>query len=94
MKKEKQGFEKSLKRLEEIVEKLEKGDIELDDSIKLYQEGIELSMFCSRKLEEAKGMIQMVVNSGRGYEKREFDAGENGVSGEPEGEDEKPGEFA
>ncbi len=47
---QKQTFEMSLKRLEAIVESLENGDVPLDKAIELYEEGIELSKFCSEKL--------------------------------------------
>jgi len=45
-----QSFEASLKRLEEIVESLEEGDIPLDRSLELYEEGLELSRQCNEKL--------------------------------------------
>ncbi|MBI2619951.1 MAG: exodeoxyribonuclease VII small subunit [Ignavibacteriales bacterium] len=46
----KQSFEASLKRLEEIVESLEGGDIPLDQALGLYEEGLELSKQCNEKL--------------------------------------------
>ncbi|HRS21867.1 MAG TPA: exodeoxyribonuclease VII small subunit, partial [Clostridia bacterium] len=51
------SFEQALKRLEEIVETLEAGNISLEESIKIYQEGIALSKLCSGKLEEAEGKV-------------------------------------
>ena len=48
------NFEKSILRLEEIVEALESGEADLDDAIKLYQEGIDLCNKCSKKIEKAK----------------------------------------
>jgi exodeoxyribonuclease VII small subunit len=74
MPKEKQSFEKSLERLETIVSKLEKGDAALDESIELYQEGITLARFCSKKLEEAKGKIEIVLKDGGKVKKKDFDA--------------------
>lgn len=47
-------FEEMLKRLQEISEELEGNEIGLDNSIKLYEEGIKLSKACSKKLEEAE----------------------------------------
>ena len=47
-------FEESIKKLNEIVEKLESGELSLDDSIKLYQEGIDLSLSCKKEIENAK----------------------------------------
>lgn len=56
------SFESALSKLEAIVEKLEKGDISLDESIELYQEGVLLSKHCSKKLEEAEGKIITIMN--------------------------------
>jgi exodeoxyribonuclease VII small subunit len=56
MKKE-MSFEASLKRLEEIVIKLESGELPLDESLKLYEEGAALSIICSKKLDEAEQRI-------------------------------------
>ncbi len=53
-KKETESFEKSLRRLEEIAELLENEEIGLDDSIKLYEEGILLSKICYTKLKDAE----------------------------------------
>ncbi|MBO4468552.1 MAG: exodeoxyribonuclease VII small subunit [Clostridia bacterium] len=50
-------FEKSLKELEDTVSLLEKGDMSLDESIKTYKKGIELSKECSKYLEDAKQKI-------------------------------------
>lgn len=54
-------FETALKRLEQIVEKLESGQTDLDDSIKLFEEGTELVKFCSKKLEEVKRKVEILV---------------------------------
>jgi len=61
-----ENFETSLKRLEEIVAKLEKGELSLEDSLALYEEGISLSRFCHAKLEEAEGKIELLVKDARG----------------------------
>jgi len=50
----KQSFEHSLRRLEEIVRQLEQGDVPLDESLKLYEEGIALSKACIEKLTQAE----------------------------------------
>ena len=49
--------EKAMPRLEEIVSLLEKNDVSLDDSIKLFEEGTRLTAFCSEKLKNAKAKI-------------------------------------
>lgn len=50
-------FEELLKELETIVKELENGTLTLDESIKKYQKGIELSAECKKMLEEAKAII-------------------------------------
>lgn len=54
MAKKEESFEKSLKRLEEIALNLERDEIDLDESVKLYEEGIELSKKCYDKLKKAE----------------------------------------
>lgn len=50
-------YEEALKRLEEIVDILEKNEISLDESLSLFEEGTKLTAFCSKKLNEAKQKI-------------------------------------
>jgi exodeoxyribonuclease VII small subunit len=59
-------FEEALGRLEQIVQSLEKGDLSLEDSLKLYEDGIRLARLCHAKLEEAEGRIEMLVKDARG----------------------------
>lgn len=47
-------FEESLRRLEEIVNQLEQGDVPLEDSLRLYEEGIGLSKICTQRLSQAE----------------------------------------
>lgn len=54
------NFEQSLKELEEIVNKLESGHVTLDESIKLYQRGLELYGVCYKKIQEAEELIVTV----------------------------------
>ena len=61
MKEEKLTFEKAIKKLEKIVEELEKGDIPLEKSIKLFEEGMKLSKFCSEKLNEIETKIKIIT---------------------------------
>lgn len=50
-------YEKAIKRLEEIVGLLEKNEVTLDESMKLFEEGTKLSLFCNEKLTNAKQKI-------------------------------------
>jgi exodeoxyribonuclease VII small subunit len=54
-------FEESLKKLESIVEQLEKGDLSLEDSLKLFEEGVALSATCKKELDAAEGKVQMLI---------------------------------
>ena len=63
---EPESFEAALKLLEEIVQKLEKGEAPLEDSLKLYEDGIRLSRLCHAKLEEAEGRIEVLLKDARG----------------------------
>ncbi|HEV3156211.1 MAG TPA: exodeoxyribonuclease VII small subunit [Candidatus Baltobacteraceae bacterium] len=54
------SFEKSLARLEEIVQRLERPDVSLDESVRLYEEGKRLSKLCEELLEQAQKRIDRV----------------------------------
>jgi exodeoxyribonuclease VII small subunit len=62
----KQTFEDSLKKLEKIVSRLEKGDIPLEESLKLFEEGVRLSRFCNEKLDEAERRVEILLRNGEG----------------------------
>jgi exodeoxyribonuclease VII small subunit len=55
------SFEESLKKLETIVEQLEKGDLSLEDSLKLFEEGVGLSAACKKELDAAEGKVQILI---------------------------------
>ncbi|MCX5697956.1 MAG: exodeoxyribonuclease VII small subunit [Candidatus Omnitrophica bacterium] len=59
-------YEDALKKLEKIVDDLEKGDLSLDDALKKYQEGIELSRICNQRLESAKKKIDLLAKNKKG----------------------------
>ena len=59
-------FEEALKKLEKIVEELEQGDLSLDEALKKYQDGIELSRLCSARLENAKKKIDILAKNKKG----------------------------
>ena len=53
-------FEEALAKLSEINEKLSAEDVSLEDSVKLFKEGVELTKFCQKKLDEAKQEIEQI----------------------------------
>lgn len=59
-------FEDSLHRLESIVEKLEGGSLSLEDSLKVYEEGMNLSQQCQKRLGEAQKKIELLVKDAEG----------------------------
>ena len=65
------SFEESLKKLEEIVAKLERGDLSLEDSVRLFEEGTRLSAECRKQLEDAEGKVELLVKQRDGSMKRE-----------------------
>ena len=54
-------FEDALSTLESIVEKLERGELSLDESLAAFEEGIRLSRICSKRLEEAEKKIEILI---------------------------------
>ena len=65
MPKKEQSFEKSLKRLEEIVSLMENAEPDLDKALALFTEGADLVKFCSQKLNETKKKIETVTAGNR-----------------------------
>lgn len=59
-------FEDALARLEEIVGQLESGDLPLDLSLKLFEEGIKLSRVCNKRLEEAERRVEVLLKDRSG----------------------------
>jgi len=66
-----QTFEEAMKRLETIVQELENGDLPLEQAMKKFEEGIQLSKFCSGKLDETERKITVLLQDqdGRTVEK-------------------------
>ncbi len=60
------SFEQALSELEQVVQKLERGELPLEDSLRLYEDGIRLSRLCHTKLEEAEGRIEVLLKDSRG----------------------------
>lgn len=59
-------FEQAMARLEAIVGELEKGDLPLDESLKIFEEGIRLSKNCLKVLEEAERKVEVLVQDKNG----------------------------
>jgi exodeoxyribonuclease VII small subunit len=65
------SFEESLKKLETIVDQLEKGDLPLEESLKLFEEGVGLSAVCKQELDAAEGKVQSLIKQRDGSFKTE-----------------------
>jgi len=59
-------FEKAMTRLENIVEELERGDLDIDKSLEIFEEGIKMSRLCSKKLNEAEAKIEKLSKGKKG----------------------------
>lgn len=71
-------FESSLKKLEEIVKRLEAGSLSLEDSLKAFEEGVKHAALCSSKLDDAERRVEILLKQKDGSMKREpFESGEN-----------------
>ena len=57
-------FEDCLQQLEKIVEQLERGDLPLEQSLKLFEEGVRLSNSCRQELEAAEGKVEILMKQG------------------------------
>jgi exodeoxyribonuclease VII small subunit len=76
---QKLSFEEALEKLEKIVQDLESGDLSLEESVKSFENGIELSKLCKKKLESAEQRVKKIVEKeGGGFDLELFE--------EPEGE--------
>jgi exodeoxyribonuclease VII small subunit len=62
----KQAFEQSLGRLEEIVRKMESANLPLDDAMKLFEEGMQLSRDCQKQLEQAEARVEILLKKAGG----------------------------
>jgi exodeoxyribonuclease VII small subunit len=72
-------FEDQLTALEAVVERLERGELSLDESVRLFEEGIHLSNACKLELEKAEGRIQILVETqGGGVQVADLDEEETG----------------
>jgi exodeoxyribonuclease VII small subunit len=82
-------FEEALARLEAIVAELERGELPLDDSMRIFEEGVKLSKNCLKILEDAEHRVEILVKDKDGKKRaRPFDLEGGAGSGENGGEDE------
>lgn len=76
-------FEDYLKKLERIVQQLEEGELTLDESVKLYEEGMNISKLCLEKLNKAKQKVEkLIIEDGDKYSIKPFsiNKGENTIN--------------
>lgn len=70
-------FELSLKKLEDAVNRLESGDLSLDDSLKVFEEGVKHASICSAKLNEAQKKVELLLKRKDGsFYKEDFNSEE------------------
>ena len=70
------SFEEQMENLEKIVGELEKGELNLDDSITKFEEGIKISKECNKILQEAEKKITMLVNENDEIKEKKFETEE------------------
>jgi exodeoxyribonuclease VII small subunit len=73
----KEKFEEALERLEDIVRKMEAGDMTLEESLKAFEEGIKLARLCSRRLDEAERRVEILLKQEEELVVRPFKVEEN-----------------
>jgi exodeoxyribonuclease VII small subunit len=61
-----QKFEEAFQKLEGIVKKLEEGNLTLEESLKAFDEGVRLSRFCTKKLDEAEKKVEILLKESDG----------------------------
>lgn len=71
-------FEECLQRLEEVVNQLERGEVPLEQALKLFEEGVQLSGSCRKELEEAEGKVEILLKQNGKLQAEPFE-----ISAEP-----------
>ena len=71
MEKNKKSFEEAMNELESVVEQLERGELSLDESIEVFQKGVELSRYCGRRLDEIEKKITVLIEDEKGEVREE-----------------------
>jgi exodeoxyribonuclease VII small subunit len=65
-------FEDAVARLEDIVKKMEEGELTLEESLKVFEEGITLARVCSKQLDEADRTVELLLKEGEGVDIKPF----------------------
>ena len=65
------AFDAALKKLEQLVESLESGDLSLEDALKKYEDGVKLADFCTKRLSEAEKKVELLMKTNPGRFKTE-----------------------
>jgi exodeoxyribonuclease VII small subunit len=82
---EKKRFEEAIEELEKVVERLESGELSLEDSLAAFEEGVGLVKFCNQKLTEVEKKIELLVKDKNG--KLQLRAMDEAAAEEPEDEE-------
>jgi exodeoxyribonuclease VII small subunit len=69
------SFEEAMDQLEQLVGKLENGDVPLEKAIDLFQEGMKLSQLCNQKLEQVERKIEILIEENGSFTKKPFSNG-------------------
>jgi exodeoxyribonuclease VII small subunit len=67
-------FEDCLQRLEKIVDDLEKGNVPLEQALKLFEEGVQLSASCRKELEDAEGKVEILLKQNGKLQPEPYDS--------------------
>ncbi len=73
---EEKRFEDAMRELEDIVKRLETGNLPLEESLKIFEEGVALSRYCFNRLEEAEKRVSILVRGEGGIKREPFEAEE------------------
>lgn len=71
--KENLNFEQAMDRMDEIIKSLEDGNLELDKSLEVFEEGIKMYRYCTKKLEDMEGKVKVILQQEGAVKKVDFD---------------------
>jgi len=76
---EKPSFETSLDRLEEIIRKLERGELPLEEALNCFREGVDLVKLCNQRLQDVEGQVEILIMQLEGESQEEGGTDANGM---------------